>query len=176
MVTPKTGRPRGRPHKDFIKDPDRFAIALACAFKAVGTSENDAYRAVAALAFGTWLSAEDVDSRHKPGRGAMPSGSRVTYERAARKGGASGSLQGRATSLRQKASRLGRDPRDMAWLLQMQSALALAVQAATSVERCANRILELGQLVVEGKLAEAELLNVLSAELPDLFTNDPRQG
>jgi hypothetical protein len=29
--------------------------------------------------------------------------------------------------------------------------------------------------VVEGTVAEDQLLNVLSAELPDLFTNDPAQ-
>jgi hypothetical protein len=66
-----------------------------------------------------------------------------------------------------------RDPKAMAWLLERQAAFALALQAASSEERCAKRILELGRRVVEGKLAEGHLLNVLSAELPDLFTNDP---
>jgi hypothetical protein len=63
----------------------------------------------------------------------------------------------------------------MAWLLEKQAAFALALQAASSAERCAIRILQLGRLVVEGNLAEDRLLNVLSAELPDLFTNDPTQ-
>ena len=99
----------------------------------------------------------------------------MTYERVARQGGAAGSLVGRATSLRHKGARVGRDPRAVAWLLQMQAAFALALQAASSVERCTARILELGQLVIEGKLAEDRLLSKLSGELPDLFTNDPAQ-
>jgi hypothetical protein len=99
----------------------------------------------------------------------------VTYERAAHSGAATTTLVGRATSLRQKGARMGRDPKAMAWLLQMQAAFALALQAASSSERCATRILELGQLVVKGELAEDRLLNVLSGEMPDLFTNDPAQ-
>jgi len=35
--------------------------------------------------------------------------------------------------------------------------------------------LELGQRVAEGNLPEDQLLNVLSDELPDLFTNDRAQ-
>jgi hypothetical protein len=175
MVSRKTGRPRGRPQLDFLQDPDRFAIALAFALTTLGHSENTAFRAVAVLAFGHKASAEEVAPRRKRGRGVIPGGLLVTYERAARRGGATGSLAGRATSLRQKAARIGRDPKAVAWLLQMQAAFTLALQAASSVERCAARILELGQLVIEGKLAEDRLLTKLSGELPDLFTNDPAQ-
>jgi hypothetical protein len=172
MVSPKTGKPRGRPQLDFLQDPDRFAIALAFALRTLGNSENDAFRAVAALALGAKVSAKEVAPRRKRGRGAIPGGLMVTYERVARKGGSTGSLVGRATSLRQKGARTERDPKAMAWLLEKQAAFALALQAASSLERCATRILELGQLVVKGKLAEDRLLGKLSDELPDLFTND----
>jgi hypothetical protein len=176
MATPKTGKPRGRPRKDFLQDPDRFAVALAFALKTIGTSENDAFRAVAALAFGSKVFEEQVPPRRKRGRGAIPGGMLVGYERTAIRGGPVGSLIGRADSLRLKTPQIARDPKAMAWLLQMQAAFALALQAASSAERCATRILELGRLVVEGKLPEANLLNVLSAELPDFSTNVSGQG
>jgi hypothetical protein len=99
----------------------------------------------------------------------------VSYVRAAYSGAATTTLIGKATTLRHKGARVERDPRAMVWLLQMQAAFALALQAASSPERCATRILQLGRQVVEGKLAEEKLLNVLSSELPDIFTNDPVQ-
>jgi hypothetical protein len=176
VVTPKTGKPRGRRRLDFLQDPDRFPIALAFALRTLGNSENDAFRSVAALAFGWKDCAKEVAPRRKPGRGAIPGGLLVSYERAAYSGAATTTLIGKATTLRHKGARLERDPRAMAWLLNMQAAFALALQAAPSSERCATRILELGQLVVAHKLSEDQLLNVLSGELPDLFTNDPAQG
>jgi hypothetical protein len=175
MVTPKTGRPRGRPQLDFVQDPDRFAIALAFALRALGSSENAAFQAVAASGFGSKVSAEQIGPRRKRGRGAIPGGLMVTYERAAHSGAATTTLRGRATSLRHKGARIERDPKAMAWLEEKQAAFALALQSASSAELCAARILELGQDVVKGKLAEDQLLNVLSSELPDLFTNDPGQ-
>jgi hypothetical protein len=174
MVSRKTGKPRGRPQLDFVQDPDRFAIALAFAFRTLGNTENAAFQAVAALALGSKVSTEEVPPRRKRGRGAVPGGLRVTYERLAHKGGAIGSLIGRATSLRQKGARIERDPKAMAWLLEKQAAFAMALQTTSSIERCAQRILELGRQVVDGQLAEDRLLNVLSGE-PDLFTNDPTQ-
>lgn len=159
-----------------MQDPDRFVIALAFAFRTIGGSENDAFLRASALAFGSEVSAAKVAPRRKRGRGTIPGGVMVTYERAAEKGGASGSLVGRATTLRQKAARAGGNPTEAIWLLHMQGAFAMALRAAPAMERCANRILELGQLVLEGKLDENDmLLDLLSAELPDLFTNDPPQ-
>ncbi|MET3993345.1 hypothetical protein ABID65_004997 [Bradyrhizobium sp. S3.9.2] len=176
MVSKKTGGLRGRPRLNFMQDPDRFAIALAFAFKSVGSSENDAFLRACALAFGSEVSAAEVVPRRKRGRGMIPGGVMVTYERAAAKGGASGSLVGRATTLRQKAARARGNPTEMIWLLHTQGAFAMALQAAPAMERCADRILKLVQLVLEGKLAEDDmLLNLLSAELPDLFTNDQPQ-
>jgi hypothetical protein len=173
MVSRKTGKPRGRPQLDFVQDPDRFAIALAFALRTLGSSENAAFQAVAASGFGSKVSAEQIGPRRKRGRGAIPGGLIVTYERAAHSGAATTTLRGRATSLRHKGARVERDPKAMAWLSEKQAAFALALQSASSAELCATRILELGQLVIEGKLAEDHLLNVLSGELPDLFTNDP---
>lgn len=175
MATPKTGRPRGRPQLDFLQDPDRFAIALAFALRTLGYSENTAFQAVAVLAYGYKVSAEEVAPRRKRGRGAIPGGLLVTYERATYSGAATTTLFGRATSLRHKGTRIGRDPKAVTWLLQMQAAFSMALLAATSTERCTTRILELGWQVVEGKLAEDKLLNVLSGGLSDLFTNDLAQ-
>jgi hypothetical protein len=136
------------------------------------SSENDAFRAVAALAFGWQDWAEEIPPRRKRGRGAIPGAFMVSYVRATYSGAATTTLIGKATTLRQKGARVQRDPRAMAWLLQMQFWFATALQAASSPERCASRILELGRQVVEGKLAEEKLLNVLSSELPELITND----
>ena len=170
MVTPRTGKPRGRPKLPFPQDPDRFAIALAFALKRLGNSENNAFRAVAAAAFGIKRSAEQIEARRKRGRGAVPTGLKVTYQ-----GASSGTLLSRATSLRQKSARAWRNPECMPWLLYWHEAFLLALQAASSAERCVTRILQLGQMVAAGELAEDRMLNVLSAELPDLFTNDPAQ-
>jgi hypothetical protein len=68
MVSRKTGKPRGRPQLDFLQDPDRFAIALAFALRTLGNSENAAFQAVAASAFGSKVSAEQVAPRRKRGR------------------------------------------------------------------------------------------------------------
>jgi hypothetical protein len=35
VVTPRTGRPRGRPRKSLLDDPDRYAIALMLGFQTV---------------------------------------------------------------------------------------------------------------------------------------------
>jgi hypothetical protein len=172
VATPRTGRPRGRPKSNFLRDPDRFAIALALAFRSLGASENDAFRAVAALAFGRKVSEQQVPPRRKRGRGAIPGGTLVGYERTAVQGGAIGLLPGRAGSLRLKFSQIGqRDPKAMAWLLRMQGAFTMGLTAASSAERCAARILELGRLVDLGALPEDRLLNVLAAELPAFSTN-----
>jgi hypothetical protein len=173
-VTTVSRKPRGRPQLDFLKDPDRFAIALAFAFKTLGISENDAFRSVAALAFGFQYDVNEVGPRRKPGRGAIPGGLMVTYVRATYNLAPTTTLLGKATTLRQKGARAKRDPRAMAWLLQMQFWFALALQAASSTERCASRILELGRSVVACKItSEDQLLNELSSELPDLITRDP---
>jgi hypothetical protein len=174
MVSKRTGKPRGRPQLDFLQDPDRFAIALALAFRTLGISENDAFRSVAALAFGFQYDAKEVGPRRKPGRGAIPGGLMVTYVRATYQLAATTTLLGKATTLRQKGARVLRDPSAMAWLLQMQFSFALALEAA-SPERCATRILELGHEVVARKISEDQLLNVLSSELPELITSDRQQ-
>jgi hypothetical protein len=166
---------RGRPPQDFLQDPDRFAVALAFALRTLGNSENDAFRSVTALAFGERVTACDVGPRRKQGRGAVPAGCLVTYGLVFQRGGAAGTLAGRATTLRQKGARVWQNPEAAAWLMEMQSAFAVALTVASSAERCVARILELGRLVTKGKLAEARLLPVLSAELPDIFTNDPVQ-
>ena len=44
MVSPQTGRLRGRPPYDFLHDPERYAIAFIDALVAHGTSETDAFR------------------------------------------------------------------------------------------------------------------------------------
>lgn len=43
-----TKTPRGAPKKDFVHDPERYAVARADAYRALGVSENDAFMTAAA--------------------------------------------------------------------------------------------------------------------------------
>ena len=60
MVTPRTGRPRGRPRYDFLRDPERFAVAFVDALTTLGTSETDAFKIAAAQLVGLPVAIETV--------------------------------------------------------------------------------------------------------------------
>jgi hypothetical protein len=179
MVSPKTGRPRGRPQKDFLRDPERFAVALALALTSVtDVSENGAFLVAAALAFGWKMKTEDRGPRRKPGRGSIPGGVWTVYERAL-SGSGWGTLRGRATSLRQKASRIEAGSDSAKWLKFMVDWLITALRPVngSSLEQRATRFVELANQVNAEKITEDQLrLDVMGlARLPDLFTNDPPQ-
>jgi|HubBroStandDraft_6_1064221.scaffolds.fasta_scaffold3563405_2 hypothetical protein len=52
MATPKTGRPEGRPQKDFLKDQDRYPIAMASGLQFLGVSQRISYDIASATFYG----------------------------------------------------------------------------------------------------------------------------
>lgn len=171
MATPKTGRPRGRPQYDFLHDPERFAIALGRAFMSLGASENDSFRRVAALIQGKEVGRQTKGSTRKRGRGAVPAGTWVTYATKVIPEGSAGSLAGKGSTLRKNATKTQLDPKAAAWLLVWTNAFHLALCASEDLEFCASLIMELGNRVKNGTLAEDQLLPTLAARLPDITPN-----
>src|ERR1700712_1994375 len=74
MATPRTGRPRGRPTKPLLQDPDRFWIAYAYAMESVGLSERAAFDRIAVIVFGEVDSFEEVRPRKRRGGLIRPAG------------------------------------------------------------------------------------------------------
>jgi hypothetical protein len=169
MSTPKTGRPRGAPPKEFSRDPERYAISHADALKALGVSENDAFTIAATWMLGKPVAAEHVGPRRKHGRGAIPAGWRVEYMRDPLAEG-SASIEGKAATLRKKAKLAESDPQAKAWRVAMSRASVLALSATRDSDRCASIILELAEMVGETSYAKDVLLPLLAARfvaLPD---------
>ena len=168
MTTPKTGRPHGAPPKKFVSDPERYAISHADALMALGASENDAFKIAAAWVVGKPVAGQDIGPRRKRGRGAIPAGRLVTYERnplAERPA----TIEGKAATLRRKAERAEADPEAVAWRMAMCRAHVLALSATKDdPERCAEIIMELAAMVGETDYAEEILLPLLAARFVTL--------
>ena len=162
MVTPRTGRPRGRPKKDFLRDPERFAIPCALALMTVfNASENDAFTVAAAWLLGTATNARPVGPRHKRGRGAMPAGTLVTYERAFCRGSSTVTFAGKAATLRKKAVKVCAERG--AWCYAMSRAFVLALRPGKDRQSSALEIMRLTASAGEGAYALAVLLPLLAA-------------
>src|SRR5690242_2733823 len=127
MVTPRTGRRRGRPAWDWRTYPDRYAIALADALAAFGMSEREAIDA-AVIQF---------DTRKRP---AQVAGA-ATFELRPEPGMAA-TIKGRASTLRQK-SKL--NPAGFAaWRAKMALAIMIAMGSKEkAAAACAGRVMEL---------------------------------
>jgi hypothetical protein len=80
MVTPRTGRPRGRPRKSLLADPERFAVPFVDALLVLGVSETDAFKIAMLQLIGRPVAVRTVGPRRKRGRGAVPGGTLVSYE------------------------------------------------------------------------------------------------
>src|ERR1700687_5311848 len=110
-----THRPRGAPKKDFVHDPERYAISSADALMMLGASSNDAFAAVAAQMLGEPVAEQTVGPRRKRGRGLIAGGIQITYQRRTGGGSAATTFDGRASTLRRKAKAAERDPQAVAW-------------------------------------------------------------
>jgi hypothetical protein len=155
-------KPRGAPRKQFVHDPERYAIARADAFMALGVSENDAFMTVAAQLLGAVVAEQRVGPRRKRGRGLIAGGMQITYERRAVGGGSAASFAGKATTLRLKAKAAERDPQAVAWRKAMGRAQVLAL-TGNDHERCAAIIAELAAVAGEQAFARDVLLPLLAA-------------
>jgi hypothetical protein len=156
MVSPQTGRPRGRPPYDFLRDPERYAIPFIDALLTHGTSETDAFKIAAAQIVGIPLGCRTVGPRQKRGRGLVRAGLLVNYDYA------STTIVGKADTLRRKFKR-PISPEEHVWRLAMGRAFLLATRAK-DLDRCASKINELAEAVGEAQYARAVLLPLLAAK------------
>jgi hypothetical protein len=165
MVTPRTGRPRGRPRGRLLTDPERFAVPFVDALLVLSVSETDAFKIAALQLIGTTVAVRTVGPRRKRGRGAVPGGTLVSYADDAR-------IEGRATTLRRKfknpmTAEIAR------WRMVMGRAFLLTLTGKNSVLAGA-KIRELAVSVGEERYADTCLLPLLKAKfsrLPDYLTD-----
>jgi hypothetical protein len=168
-----TKHKRGAPKKTFVHDPDRYAIARADAFMALGASSNDAFATVAVQMLGEPVAEQDVAPRRKRGRGLIAGGVQITYERRAIGGGSAATFDGKASSLRRKAKLAETDPQAVAWRKAMGRAYILALTGKDHA-RCAAIIAELAAVAGEQAYARDVLLPLLAARTFLAARNYPR--
>jgi hypothetical protein len=137
VVSKPTGKPVGRPLKPrppppsheqklaqkFLHDPDRFGVALLDAMLALEMgSERTCATAIAAILIGIEGQPPRLSAEH-------PGLIITNWERyITRKGATSGTLEGRASTLRVKQNRY-RSAAEMTWRRNMASAFMLAIGA-----------------------------------------------
>jgi hypothetical protein len=156
MVTPRTGRPRGRPPYDFLHDSERYAIPFIDALVVLGTSETDAFKIAAAQIVGTPMGGQTVDPRRKRGRGLVRGGVLVNYDEGS-------TIVGKADTLRRKFKR-PMSPEERVWRRAMGRAFLLALRGK-DLHRCVSKIEELAKSVGEAAYAQTMLLPLLAAKI-----------
>jgi hypothetical protein len=156
VVTPRTGRPRGRPRYDFGHDPERYAIAYVEALVVLGISETDAFKVAAAHIVGIPVGSRPVEPQRKRGRGLVQGGVLINYDRKTR-------IEGKACTLRRKFKR-STAPEDLVWRVAMGRAFLLALRG-NNLNGCASKIEELATSVGEAAYAQAVLLPLLAAKI-----------
>ncbi|MHC2104397.1 hypothetical protein [Methylobacterium sp. CM6246] len=167
MVTPKTGRPLGRPRKNFLADPERYAVALSDALQLLGLTEKSSFDLVAALVVGR----ETASS-------VMPDGRvKVQYE-SALPGSPSVTILGKSDTIRGKSKLRTRNksPKkklsldEAIWRTNMALAFAASF-SAKEFEAGADLISKLTSEIGEAQYAEAILLPMLKAKFdPPAFS------
>src|SRR4051812_11871258 len=171
MVTPRTGKPRGRPRKSFLEDPERYAIALSDALAALGLSEPDSFAFAAAILMG-----EEVAIEWLPNGGA-----RIRYGRVCAPGEPTTTILGKADTLRGKAKHRARKgakltpfTRDeMHWRQHMALCIMVVLGAKDEV-RCAEKVRQLAAEIGEAEFCESQLIPMLKRkfEPPDFSPPD----
>ncbi|WP_128565411.1 hypothetical protein [Methylobacterium crusticola] len=163
MVTPKTGRPRGRPKKFPLHDPDRYWIAYAFALQASGYSERAAFDLAAAQVYGEVGKIEKIQFGDKTGW------TRVEFPKVA---GSATTVPGKASTLRRKAN-VARTGEEAYWLVLISRAW---LQAMRSKDRARNRaeMLAIGSHLGEEAFIAGCLIPFLAAAtaLPDYSPRD----
>ena len=176
MITPSTGRPRGRPRKprpprhprvgrprlDFCNDPDRYAIALLDAMLALEMAGSER---ACALAVATWV----VGLEAQPPQGSPPGLTTWVRRRKAsrprldtRAGTTAGTLDGKAATLRIKQRRC-RSVTEAGWRKAMASAFML-VFGARDQEVVKPIILQRAAAVGEGGFAKRVVWSMVDAK------------
>lgn len=156
MSTKPTGRPRGRPTKSFLLDPDRVVIAFAEGLiMGRGDSERAAYDLATAIFFG-----DEVSPEKKP-RSRRPDSWVHTAFRLAVERGAPASIAGRAASLRQKWKRVRGQPELALWMNLIATSYAIAFSTLNYSEG-ESLIRRFCMEANEAQLAESLILPILN--------------
>jgi hypothetical protein len=152
---PNRHQRRGRPKKKFRDDPDRFVLAVATAFAAMGTSRRGALEIAVACVQG-----RPVGPNLKPGWGRGINLLDAKYQ--LRRPATAATIAGRAEGLRQKIKMVLHDPDAVRWLAAMSAAVQIALEVPPSVAPQAERlVLELTREVGELRFAIYRLLPLL---------------
>jgi hypothetical protein len=146
---------RGRPHLDFLQDPDRFLLAIAAVFRDLGTSRKGAIEiAVAAI------EGHVVGPNLKPGWGR---GLGLLYDHYVMRPapGRAASIDNRERELRRKLKRALKDPACVRWLGAMAQATLLALRVVVPARGTAGElIMELAAAAGERTFATDVLLEL----------------
>src|SRR5262245_6568749 len=105
MVTPRTGKPRGRPKgstKSLLDDPERHAIAIALAGMGMGMNEQAAFRWGALQVVGRDITATAPTPSRPRGRPIPPGWRWMSWERDAGPGKTTTEIDSKAETLRRK--------------------------------------------------------------------------
>jgi hypothetical protein len=148
-----TAMPRrvGRPRKAFLRDPDRFLMALALAYRALGMSLRGGCEAAVATMEGWPVGINRNRGRHGRGMNLLD----WRYE-LKRRPGAAATIDGRARGLRQKIKNCRGDAAAVRWLGLMH----LAFLAAWQVKNMESEILQLAQAAGETEYATDKILKI----------------
>jgi hypothetical protein len=170
VVTPRTGRPRGRPRKpaspakprrsvghpplSFSDDPDRYRVACLDALLALGIgSERACARALAALD----VAIEDGAEKFAPDGRVVTTWKRFTT----RVGATAATPDGRAETLREKQRRC-RSPEEANWRRAMSFCFKVALHPRDRLRAKAG-VLTLATVVGEGDFAQRVLWPMIDA-------------
>lgn len=163
MATPKTERPKGRPQKDFLKDPDRYPIGMAGGLQFLGVSQRKSYDIASATFYG-----EECAPTKKLRAKRPPGCAHVGYKLPVMI-----SFKGKSSTLLKKTIRASASPEASAWLENINIAFAIAFcpNKIAGFTRLSSAILTLSDAVGERAFAEAVILPMLQVEFssPDFF-------
>jgi hypothetical protein len=130
MTAPKPGAKRGRPAKEFRRDPDLSAVAIAMALQTFGLSERSAFLLLSTLVLGRKIGERAAPARRKRGVGQIGAGVLATYERVSRVAETSASILNYARNLKRKAHRA--HPEAAAWLAQAAAVIAAYLHSSVA--------------------------------------------
>jgi hypothetical protein len=168
MVTPRSGKPRGRPPKSFRDDDDRFAVALLDALEILTNSTGrDRARAVARLVIGTEIKPPPSPSKNHPELVA------TTWDKLSVPGLAA-SFEGKADTLRVKHHKWRSDPAWEPWRQTIVHAFLIVFREQDGAIAKAQS-LWLASSVGEEKFAREVLWPMIAAgDLPEFRNHTER--
>jgi hypothetical protein len=144
---------RGRPPKAFAHDPDRYVMACAVAYWALGSSRRGGCE-IAVASMEGW----PVGPRRKRGAGRHGlSLLDLEYELQTEWCGTA-SIEGRARGLRAKIKKALRDPGAAAWLQEMGELFLIALRHGAERGAGADQIMLRAQALGEADFARERLL------------------